>query len=551
MSLEKSISKITKNIGNVIKVLSLTAFLTSCPLPHHEETKKYNYVTTITPVESREIDAEIGGIIEIINPESFIYGTKLTIPPGALQSDTTISVGEVNNPPVLPAGLNYVGTPVYLDSKGINFNNLTIQIPYNDSFLSDAGLSDDSNLKLYSYDESSHNWNEANIISLDIENNTITAEINHFSYYAITCFNAEIPEDLGNPQPGDLLYSLGAFWDPGNPRLKDNWMPGHVGIYVGEKPYTGGLATKEVKESGKYNIIEASGEEGFVIKNYSNPVSNFSGLNSYMGAREPKDFTLTQKQREDIVAFAEAQVGKDYAIFETKGAFFGLARGSLVKGPERFNCVGLAEAAYEYAEVNNGEGLVSFLQEEFGNEIEGLILGVLTPAEQYNATKPAKGELLGDGPAGGWIFYDKGYYSDGWRYLEAAPNNQRGIWGTTFFDVPGADGTEIGTGKQNTLDIITGDPALNKAADICADYSIINNGKSYDDWFLPSSSELHQMFLSLHKQGVGNFIDSFYWSSKESSQESAIIFYFNLHDYPSFYQNSKKAFHYIRPIRAF
>ena len=29
---------------------------------------------------------------------------------------------------------------------------------------------------------------------------------------------------------------------------------------------------------------------------------------------------------------------------------------------------------------------------------------------------------IGDeGPAGGVIFYDKGEYSDGWRYLEAAP----------------------------------------------------------------------------------------------------------------------------------
>jgi len=27
--------------------------------------------------------------------------------------------------------------------------------------------------------------------------------------------------------------------------------------------------------------------------------------------------------------------------------------------------------------------------------------------------------LRDEGPAGGWVFYDKGYYSDGWRYMEA------------------------------------------------------------------------------------------------------------------------------------
>lgn len=38
------------------------------------------------------------------------------------------------------------------------------------------------------------------------------------------------------------------------------------------------------------------------------------------------------------------------------------------------------------------------------------------------------------GPAGGYIFYDKGEYSDGWRYLEAAPADLRVVDGVPTVD---------------------------------------------------------------------------------------------------------------------
>lgn len=52
-----------------------------------------------------------------------------------------------------------------------------------------------------------------------------------------------------------------------------------------------------------------------------------------------------------------------------------------------------------------------------------------------NVTLYAQWQVLrGTGPAGGLIFYDKGSYSDGWRYLEAAPYDQSSdlTWGTTI-----------------------------------------------------------------------------------------------------------------------
>jgi tetratricopeptide (TPR) repeat protein len=68
----------------------------------------------------------------------------------------------------------------------------------------------------------------------------------------------------------------------------------------------------------------------------------------------------------------------------------------------------------------------------------------------------AKGYKIGDrGPAGGWIFYDKGTFSDGWRYLEAAPVEAEFVafWrDDSYFAGYYVSGTStaLGTGKRNT-----------------------------------------------------------------------------------------------------
>jgi hypothetical protein len=127
------------------------------------------------------------------------------------------------------------------------------------------------------------------------------------------------------------------------------------------------------------------------------------------------------------------------------------------------------------------------------------------------------------GPAGGLIFYiNPNYKTDGWRYMEAAPTDETPKeWGAFEIDVPGADGTAIGTGAQNTIEIINSDPSDNTAAYACANFSIVKDGVTYDDWFLPSRDELEKMFINLQQKGVGNFstnsMDYYatYWSSSE------------------------------------
>jgi len=155
--------------------------------------------------------------------------------------------------------------------------------------------------------------------------------------------------------------------------------------------------------------------------------------------------------------------------------------------------------------------------------------------------------LRDTGPAGGLIFYVKeGGYSGGWMYLEAAPSDQSASaeWGCYETSISGADGTAVGTGEQNTIDIEAGCVAAGTAADICANLSL----GGYDDWFLPSKDELNQMYVNLHLQGVGGFAIGAYWSSSEYSASSAWFQSFNAGDQ---FNGSKDTPIHVRAVRAF
>jgi uncharacterized repeat protein (TIGR02543 family) len=175
---------------------------------------------------------------------------------------------------------------------------------------------------------------------------------------------------------------------------------------------------------------------------------------------------------------------------------------------------------------------------------------------------------LGDlGPAGGYIFYDKGNYykadftiikaapdpvpitptySD-WRYLEAAPPSYQSTgveWGCYSYSISGADGTAVGTGEQNTIDIEAGCGISDTAADICANLGL----GGYSDWFLPSKDELNLMYENLQLFGVGGFASAWYWSSSEFDAGNAWAHYF--FNGVQLYDNKDYMFR-VRAVRAF
>ena len=109
------------------------------------------------------------------------------------------------------------------------------------------------------------------------------------------------------------------------------------------------------------------------------------------------------------------------------------------------------------------------------------------------------------------------YVTDGGLHgLEAAPSDVDGIpWGCLGTAISGADGTAIGTGWQNTQDIVAGCADSGIAAKIANDLSV--NG--FINWFLPSLDELTEMYNQ--RDVVGFVPGSYYWSSSEDSATNA------------------------------
>lgn len=177
-----------------------------------------------------------------------------------------------------------------------------------------------------------------------------------------------------------------------------------------------------------------------------------------------------------------------------------------------------------------------------------------------------KEPILSAGQAGGYVFYDKGYYSDGWRYLEVAPEfiPIGSEYGYTFgyykspttgeFTEVGT-ATGIGTGEENTrklvdamgtsayIDEYSSETTSVYAAKLCDNYEY----GGYDDWFLPSQAELYVMVQSL-RTGPNETIETSYWSSSEDDYYAAGIVDFpdgDLSHYP------RGSYNMVRPIRAY
>jgi plastocyanin len=162
---------------------------------------------------------------------------------------------------------------------------------------------------------------------------------------------------------------------------------------------------------------------------------------------------------------------------------------------------------------------------------------------------------IGDTYEGGIVFWLDG---NGGGFIAAPTDQSTGAeWGCYGTVVSGADGTVIGTGAQNTIDIVNNNCSPNTAgnsiaADICDTLTI----GGYSDWFLPSKAELNLMWRNIGQGNVlglgnvGGFAIDFYWSSTEGNYDYAWRQYFysgGQYQYAPVKYNT----YYVRAVRAF
>jgi len=125
-------------------------------------------------------------------------------------------------------------------------------------------------------------------------------------------------------------------------------------------------------------------------------------------------------------------------------------------------------------------------------------------------------------------------------------------WGCEGTSILGADGTAIGSGQQNTIDILVGCSTVGIAADLCAN----STAQGYNDWFLPGKDALYELYdkqneinFSLLINGGSGF-NEYYWSSSEYDANDAWKQYFLSGAQFNSYKSNISITH-VRAIRVF
>ena len=195
----------------------------------------------------------------------------------------------------------------------------------------------------------------------------------------------------------------------------------------------------------------------------------------------------------------------------------------------------MADGSCEYPE--QGYDCDGYITAEIGDVMEGGYLFYIDETRKHGLV--AAMEDLTDGATDPWEWGYNGYE-----------------WGCYEETINGADGHAIGTGYQNTLDIVNQGCTTWGGGITAAQAALDAEINSYSDWFLPSKDELKEIYYTIGNGGpegnIGGFETSYepyYWSSSKDYDiwdVWSVTF-----DSGSAYDNGKINTFRVRVIRAF
>jgi len=166
----------------------------------------------------------------------------------------------------------------------------------------------------------------------------------------------------------------------------------------------------------------------------------------------------------------------------------------------------------------------------------------------YYGPLPEIGDLI----LGGIVFYIDETGEHG--LVAALEDIGQFEWGCYGENVNGSDGQAIGTGYQNTMDIVNQGCSTENGGVTAAQAALDAEINGYSDWYLPSKDELLEMYNTIGNAGpegnIGGFIeDGWYWSSSENYNSTAWFLNFPSGDMFNFHNKSYPG--RVRVIRAF